>query len=107
MFIKYDYFPRCIKLEVSKGKWQLRFWKQFPIELIETKDKDVYFIERTEKFTDEEKKTLREIILPIDFKQLSLEEIGKLFYNDKRLQYVEMQDIEINLYNDFGVIFYK
>ena len=99
-FIKYEYYPKCVKLEISKGKVQLRFWRKYNIDLIETPDKDIYFVDRNSAFTDEEKQMLIKIVKEIDFKQNTLEEIHNLLFND-------IKPVEFNLYNDFGIIFYK
>lgn len=86
---------------------QLRFWKRYNIDLVETLDKDIYFVDRNSAFTDDEKQKLVETVKEIDFKQNTLEGIRELFYSNKQPQYYTFQEIELNLYNDFGVIFYK
>lgn len=106
-FIKYEYYPKCVKLEVSKGKVQLRFWRTYNIDLVETPDKDIYFVDRNRAFLPNEKEMLIELISKIDFKQNTLEKIQELFYNDERIKNYQLQELEINLYNHFGVIFYK
>jgi hypothetical protein len=102
IFYKYEYYPKCIMLDHSKGKWQYRFYKRYEVDLVETKDKDYYFVERNIKFDKNEKDHIIDVVKDIDFKSNDLESIYESMLNAKILE-----DLEVNLFNDFGVIFYK
>ncbi len=95
-WIKYNYYPQINYLENPKWKTVKRFWKQTEFDLIEFKSKDIYFVELNDKFTEKEKRIYTKKAKTTNLKELSLDEI--------RLKF---KDITFNVYNDFGIIFYK
>ena len=102
-WIKYNYYPEVVNLNQSKGKVIIRFWKQGVFDLIELSDKDLYFVDLNGVFQQTEKDILIDNIF--DFKNLSLDEIKTQM--DNILTTFGLENIEYNVYNDFGIIFYK
>jgi hypothetical protein len=106
VFFKYDYYPKHVKLDYNKGKWQYRFYKKYNIDLVELEDKDIYFIDRNEQFLPEEKKELIDHIKKLNFKELTMDELFSIT-NQVKLGIPSLEKTDINMFNDFGIIFFK